>query len=197
VRDGSGWRLETPQGSTTSDHVVVAAAGGSVALLAPLGFGLPIATETRHLFLSEPLPTRVLEPLVVAIDLGIAVTQLADGRLLASDLKATGSAADGRERWRARIAEHLALLLPAANVDLPTIVHGVYDMTPDAQPIVDRLDDGLWLAAGFSGHGFMIAPSTGRLVAGSLAGDKPPEWHAAVAWERFAGQKRELESQVI
>jgi sarcosine oxidase, subunit beta len=197
VRDGAGWRLETRTGSSTSEHLVVAAANGSVPLLAPLGFELPIVSDSRHLFLSEPLPTRVLEPLVVAIDRGVAAKQLADGRLLASDLQAKGDPAEGQVRWRARIAEQLAALLPAIDVSLPTIVDGTYDMTSDAQPIVDRLDEGLWLAAGFSGHGFMIAPSTGSLIAGALAGDDLPEWHEAVAWERFAGRGREAESQVI
>ena len=197
ARDGSGWRLETRTGSTMSDHLVVAAANGSIPLLAPLGFELPITSETRYLFLSEPLPTRVLDPLVIAVDRGIAVKQLADGRLLASDLQATGSPTDGQARWRARIAEQLAWLLPEADVSLPTMMCGVYDMTPDAQPIVDMLAEGLWVAAGFSGHGFMIAPSTGRVVAGGIASDEPPEWHTAVGWKRFAAGERELESQVI
>ncbi len=176
-RDGAGWRLETVLGELTSDCVVVAAAGGSVPLLAPLGFELPIASEARHLFRSDPLPGRVLDPLVIAIDRGIAAKQLADGRLLASDLHATGDSVAGQAAWRARILEHLATLLPGVEVTLPNMVSGVYDLTPDAQPVIDELADGLWVAAGFSGHGFMIAPSTGQLIAGALAGDSPPEWH--------------------
>ena len=197
ARDGAGWRLETRTGGMTSDCLIVAAAGGSVPLLAPLGFELPVVDEARHLFRSEPLPARLLDQLVVAVDRGIAAKQLADGRLLASDLQATGDPAAGRDRWRARIAGQLASLLPALDVSLPSMVSGVYDLTPDAQPIIDELDRGLWVAAGFSGHGFMIAPSTGQLVAGALAGDPLPEWHEAVRWERFARRERERESQVI
>jgi sarcosine oxidase subunit beta len=81
-------------------------------------------------------------------------------------------------------------------VSLPNMASGVYDLTPDAQPVIDELADGLWVAAGFSGHGFMIAPSTGQLIAGALAGDSPPEWHDAVSWSRF-DRAREVESQVI
>jgi glycine/D-amino acid oxidase-like deaminating enzyme len=64
---------------------------------------------------------------------------------------------------------------------LPVVVGGLYDMTPDAQPIVGELTDGLWVAAGFSGHGFMIAPSVGRLVADIIGGDTPPPWRDALA----------------
>jgi sarcosine oxidase, subunit beta len=195
--DGAGWRLETTTGSSTSDCIVVAAAGGSVPLLAPLGFELPVVSEARHLFRSDPLAGRVLDPLVIDIDRGIAAKQLADGRLLASDLHATGDPALGQDGWRARIVEHLATLLPGVEVSLPNMVSGVYDLTPDAQPVIDELADGLWVAAGFSGHGFMIAPSTGQLVARALAGGSAPEWHEAVRWGRFDRRAREVESQVI
>ena len=45
---------------------------------------------------------------------------------------------------------------------------GCYDVTPDWNPVIsaDRLD-GLVVAAGFSGHGFKIAPAVGRLIADS------------------------------
>ena len=43
---------------------------------------------------------------------------------------------------------------------------GCYDATPDWNPVISRTDiDGLIVAAGFSGHGFKIAPAVGRLVA--------------------------------
>jgi sarcosine oxidase, subunit beta len=82
-------------------------------------------------------------------------------------------------------------------VSLPIVVEGFYDMTPDGQPIVDELDDGLWVAAGFSGHGFMVAPSTGRLVADALDGSQLPEWRDAVRADRFAGGGQPQEAQVI
>ncbi|BBZ63962.1 NAD(P)/FAD-dependent oxidoreductase [Mycolicibacterium monacense] len=43
---------------------------------------------------------------------------------------------------------------------------GCYDVTPDWNPVISRTElDGLVVAAGFSGHGFKIAPAVGRLVA--------------------------------
>lgn len=43
---------------------------------------------------------------------------------------------------------------------------GCYDVTPDWNPVISATDvDGLLVAAGFSGHGFKIAPAVGRLVA--------------------------------
>ncbi|MFQ5612429.1 MAG: NAD(P)/FAD-dependent oxidoreductase [Anaerolineae bacterium] len=44
---------------------------------------------------------------------------------------------------------------------------GLYEVTPDAHPILGRVPDleGFIIAAGFSGHGFMHGPITGLLVA--------------------------------
>jgi glycine/D-amino acid oxidase-like deaminating enzyme len=43
---------------------------------------------------------------------------------------------------------------------------GCYDVTPDWNPVIGPAPlDGLFVAAGFSGHGFKISPAVGRLVA--------------------------------
>jgi sarcosine oxidase subunit beta len=44
---------------------------------------------------------------------------------------------------------------------------GLYDVTPDSQPVIDRVPetDGFICAAGFSGHGFKLGPSTGKILA--------------------------------
>lgn len=46
---------------------------------------------------------------------------------------------------------------------------GAYDVTPDYNPIIGPAPvDGLFLATGFSGHGFKISPAVGKLVADML-----------------------------
>jgi sarcosine oxidase subunit beta len=199
LREGGGWRLDPVSGEARAfDSVVVAAGAASRALVAPLGFDLPIVEEPRTLFLSDPVRERLLEPLVIAVDRGVAAKQLADGRLLASDLRAAGDPETHRDAWRGRLRQELDGLLPGLHyVPLPIVATGTYDMTPDGGPIIDRLDDGLWVAAGFSGHGFMVAPSTGRLVADGLAGAALPEWHDAFRADRFAAPAAEHEAQVI
>jgi len=43
---------------------------------------------------------------------------------------------------------------------------GLYEMTPDAHPVIDGLADpaGFYVVAGFSGHGFMHGPIAGLLM---------------------------------
>jgi glycine/D-amino acid oxidase-like deaminating enzyme len=52
---------------------------------------------------------------------------------------------------------------------------GFVDCTPDAVPVVSKVDgvDGLVLAAGCSGHGFGLGPGLGYLAAELVANDTP------------------------
>ena len=53
-----------------------------------------------------------------------------------------------------------------ANPSIASTYAGCYDVTPDFNPVISRTPiDGLITAAGFSGHGFKIAPAVGRLIA--------------------------------
>jgi sarcosine oxidase subunit beta len=49
---------------------------------------------------------------------------------------------------------------------------GVYDVTPDWNPVLGRLHDvkGLIVGYGFSGHGFKLSPGVGRVLAQEALG---------------------------
>ena len=51
---------------------------------------------------------------------------------------------------------------------------GCYDLTPDANPIVGPVDgvEHFYQASGFMGHGFMMAPVVGKLMAELVAGSR-------------------------
>jgi sarcosine oxidase subunit beta len=66
------------------------------------------------------------------------------------------------EDWLARLARRYP---PAAGVRVGRSWAGLYDMTPDAHPIIGWVGDGVYAACGFSGHGFMQAPAVGAAVA--------------------------------
>ena len=180
-----------------ADAVVVAAGAATADLLRPLGVELPIEREDRFLFLSEPVRERLLDPLVVSAERSFAAKQLGDGRVLSSDLGARGDASQ-RERWRANVRAGIEELLPAlAYVSFPVLVHGEYDVTPDHQPILGRVGDGLYVAAGFSGHGFMIAPAVARLIADAVTGEAPGEPLEVLDLARFAEKRPVPEPQLV
>jgi len=64
---------------------------------------------------------------------------------------------------------------------------GVYDVTPDWNPVLGRLPDvpGLVVAYGFSGHGFKLSPAVGRVIAQEALGLPTDVSLAPYALERF------------
>jgi sarcosine oxidase subunit beta len=65
---------------------------------------------------------------------------------------------------------------------------GVYDVTPDWNPVLGRLPGigGLVVGYGFSGHGFKLSPAVGRVLAQEALGLTPDISLAPYALERFA-----------
>jgi len=198
-RAADDWSVQTTNGAVRATTVVLAAGVETRDLLRPLGVDVPIEPEPRHLFLSEPVAGRLVEPLVVVGERSFAAKHLANGRVLASDLAAAGDAALHRERWRATVAAGIAEFLPALSyVSFPVLASGLYDVTPDHQPIVGRIgeQDGLWIAAGYSGHGFMLAPAISRRIADAMlddGGTPIPEF----APDRFDGARLVRERGVV
>ncbi len=65
---------------------------------------------------------------------------------------------------------------------------GVIDAMPDIVPVMDKIDTvpGLFLATGFSGHGFGIGPGAGKVMAKMVAGDQPEHDLSRFRFGRFA-----------
>jgi sarcosine oxidase subunit beta len=190
ARDGDGWALTLRDGSKIlAGHLVLAAGCDTATLAATAGVKLPIEREARHLFYSEPISDRILDPLVVSGERNFAAKQLADGRILASDLAATGDPEAGRAEWLGNVREVANDLLPRLTyVSFSILVTGFYDVTPDNQPVLGAVEGlpGLYLAAGFSGHGFMLAPAVGRRIADAVLGGVPDDALEQFSYARFA-----------
>jgi len=88
------------------------------------------------------------------------------------------------EDWRARLAHRYP---PAAGAPVVRAWAGLYDMTPDAHPVIGWVEDGVYAACGFSGHGFMQSPAVGRAVAEELLELTPSVDLSPYRHERFAG----------
>jgi sarcosine oxidase, subunit beta len=46
----------------------------------------------------------------------------------------------------------------------------LYDLSPDWQPVIGEIEDGVYVTAGTSGHGFKLAPALGRHIADLVCG---------------------------
>src|SRR5439155_16984287 len=155
VGDEGAVRL-AQHGELRADAIVVAAGVDTLRLLPEL----PIRPEARHLFFSDPIRERLLEPLVVSPEKSLAAKQLADGRVLASDLAARGDPALKSADWRANVRSAFEELPPPpVFVAPPTLATGPSHVTPDHTRICGRVRDTGWVAAGFRRPCFWLAPA--------------------------------------
>lgn len=62
-----------------------------------------------------------------------------------------------------------------AGIEIDSVWGALVDCTPDAVPVISQVDqaDGLYLAAGCSGHGFGLGPGIGFLAAQLIVNDAP------------------------
>jgi glycine/D-amino acid oxidase-like deaminating enzyme len=91
-------------------------------------------------------------------------------------------------KMRKGIGAFRALFPEFADLEVDYGWAGVIEATPDAIPVLDALPglSGLFVATGFSGHGFGFGPIAGRLMAELIAGDEPSFDLAAFRFARFA-----------
>ena len=172
-KEGKDWLVETATGSWRARQVVVAAGTESPSLAAFAGVHLPISAERRRLAYSEPSPDALMSPLVVALERGFAGKQLRNAVFYLGWLGETQDSDDLTFTEQA-LARGATLLPLMANLPVRRVITGYYDSTPDHRPILGGISglEGFYLAAGFSGHGFMLAPAVGEIMANLIAGLK-------------------------
>jgi sarcosine oxidase, subunit beta len=164
--------------------VLVVAAGPWSAELAEL----PIRPLVRQLLETEPLELPERLPMVIEAETGFHFRRRDDRLRIAMP--------DAAPRWGADTSvdesvlgdrlERLAHRYPAAagtRIDLAWA--GLYDMTPDAHPIIGRIADGVYAACGFSGHGFMQSPAVGAALAELILEGETSYDLSPFALERF------------
>jgi sarcosine oxidase subunit beta len=86
---------------------------------------------------------------------------------------------------------------PAVGAPVVRAWAGLYDMTPDAHPVIGWVGDGVYAACGFSGHGFMQSPAVGRAVAEELLDLATSVDLSPYRLERFAGDVTFPETLVL
>jgi len=178
----TGVRLE--DGSVISaGHVIVAAGPWSVPLLAAHGIELPITVHREQIVLINPGQDLGKVPVFSdLVSLQYVRPEGSDGQILFgnSDLAVLEPADPDKYLNRATddfidiTVEKIGTRFPGlTDPSIASTYAGCYDVTPDFNPVISPTGiDGLLVAAGFSGHGFKIAPAVGRLVADLVADGK-------------------------
>src|SRR5262249_28415818 len=164
--------VETSNGQVAT-RIVVNAAGAWAANIAKLaGVDLPVEPLRRMLVPSEPFDDFPhTAPMVIDMSNGFHFRPEGRGFLLAwNDPEETpGYKMDFENGFIEKILIHAANRVPCFEnlaVNPKRAWAGLYEMSPDHHAILGPVEDvpGFFLANGFSGHGVMHAPATGKIV---------------------------------
>ena len=165
--------VNTSRGPISTNAVVNAAGAWAAQIAAMAGAELPVEPLRRQLVPTEPfdqLPQRF--PMVIDMSTGFHFRREGKGILLAwNDPKETpGFKTDFDETFVEKILTHAASRVPVlaeAGVNPRRAWAGLYEMTPDHHAIIGPAPNvrGLYFVNGFSGHGVMHSPASGRIAA--------------------------------
>ena len=181
--------VRTDAGRIETRAVVNAAGCEAPDLARRIGVDIPIRVERRRLLYTARTDERLLEPLVAALDRGWAGKQLAEGAVYMGYLREAAEDVDDWAFTEKTVEAAITVMPSLAEVRVARVAQGFYDTSPDGQPILGAIPglDGYYQAVGFSGHGYMLSPAVGRVMAETVAGFAPSLPIEPFSSDRFRG----------
>jgi glycine/D-amino acid oxidase-like deaminating enzyme len=194
--------VKTDKGEYHGAEVILAAGADAGEHGALLGIDIPVQPDTHEAGISAPVAP-FLAPLVVDLRPGVEgktanfyFGQNAEGQIIfcytPKDLF-LGTNRESISEFMPILANRMISLIPRLkNLLIRRVWRGCYPMTPDGVPIIDRVAgiDGLFLAVGMCGQGFMMGPGVAKNVTSLIMDGRstlPDEVHACFRFDRDFG----------
>ena len=192
VEDGKVKKVITNRGEIETDYVVNAAGAWSSKIAKMVGLEIPNKPVRKEAMVTEPVK-RMFDCMVISFKHGIYFSQQDEGQILGG-IPSPEEKIGYYTQPTFSFLKHMAYMLgkyapPLKNVRILRQWTGFYDVTPDALPILGKTPiEGFIQCNGFSGHGFMIAPMTARLLAQLICGEKMEMDIERLNMDRFEGE---------
>jgi sarcosine oxidase subunit beta len=206
--------VQTSRGTIATPLVVNAAGPWAKSIGRMCGVDVPVEPERRHIFIASPpgggswddganagrVPSNKL--LVIDFDTSFYFHREGGGLLFGMGDPDEKPGFDITVRWDflPKVIEVAMQRLPAlADAAVSHAWAGLYEMTPDHNPIIGPSSDvdGFYTIAGFSGHGFQHAPAAGRILADLITGRDPKFDLSPFTLDRFSGRIAAGEANVV
>lgn len=181
-----GWTLRTDAGDHPAKLVVLAAGAWSARLLAPLGIHVPLEAERGyHLMLRNP--GIEINNSVMDVAAHFIASSMDGGVRCSGTAEFAGLDAPPDYRRAEALKAHAKRLYPGINTGETEVWMGARPSLPDSLPCIGPVPGHTNLIAAFGhGHlGFTMAPATGRIIGGLVAGQAPNIDLAPYRMERF------------
>lgn len=189
TRQGTGWRVETPNGTVTAGQVLLATGAYTTEAfpwfrrrIVPVGSFL---LATRALSATEVAATMPgNRTCVTSLNIGNYFRLSPDNRLIFGGRARFSARSDQQSDAKsgAILRRALAGIFPhLAEIPVDYCWGGMVDMTQDRYPRAGQAE-GLWYAMGYSGHGAQIASLMGDMLAERMLGHPERNPFADLPW---------------
>lgn len=192
----------TSAGKIRTHRVINAAGAWSPAIARMLGVELPNRPHRHEICSSEPLKPW-LGPLVADLTSGLYFSQSTRGEIvggISNERVPPGIDMGSSHTFLGLYAKAITDTCPIlGGVKVLRQWAGCYDITPDANPIVGQVDGvrDFYQVSGFMGHGFMMAPVIGELMAEHVAAGTELPLFERWSLRRFAEGRLLRETMIL
>ncbi len=196
--------VHTNQGRIACENVVNAAGPWSGVVSEMAGVPLPITPIRRQMLTTTPLPQIPSDfPFIIDFAQSLYFHREGEGLLtgMSNPQQKPGFDQSVDETWEFTHMEAAIARLPLlADAGRLSGWAGLYEVTPDAHPILGPAPqlEGYYLVTGFSGHGFMHGPIAGLLLAEFILDGQPTTLDVSMLdYQRFAEGRLVAEYNVV
>jgi sarcosine oxidase subunit beta len=160
----------TNRGEIATRTVVNCAGPWAAQIGAMAGLEIPIVPLRRQFFTTDALPQIPRDhPMTIEFTTSLYFHPEGAGLLIgmSNPDETPGETYAIDEEFHLKTLERALYRLPLLeNARVASQMAGLYEVTPDAHPILAqaRALEGFYIAAGFSGHGFQHSPATGKVM---------------------------------
>ncbi len=195
-------KVKTDKGDIKTDTVVNAAGGWSSGVAEMAGAEIPNVPVRHEIMVTEPFE-RFLEPMVISFKHGIYFSQSEHGNIvggIGNPDEEPGINQKGSLWFMKEFSDTLLDFVPRfSSVNMIRQWAGLYDTTPDAQPILGSVPEveRFYQVNGFSGHGFMVSPMVTKVTAELVLEEEPSIDIERLRVERFEEMDIEEEGAVV
>lgn len=169
ILDDKSYSVKTKSGSYNAPRILNVAGARTRDIAALLGIDIPTKPYRHEIAVTDALKP-FLNPVVISPKKGFYFSQSLRGEIvggIGDENEPSSHSTNSSVDFLFRYASALREVFPAlGKVRIIRQWAGLYDMSPDARPIMGTVDgfDGYYHACGFSGHGFMLSPITAKLL---------------------------------
>jgi len=194
--------VNTNKGKVLTSIVVNAAGGYSGEIGKMIGIDLPVYSQRHQILITEPIDP-LFKPMLMSFSRNFYCQQTPHGSIImgcGNPNEPKGNDIGSSWQFARGMAQKMTTVVPLLKeVSMVRQWSGLYNMSPDSQPILGEHPQvkGFYMALGFSGHGFMLAPVTSKLIAELILKGKTSICIDKLDIGRFEREELILEPSVV